>query len=311
MNMIKKYAKNKIMVTSLSLFLLLMFYFVPSKPEIEVEIIEENKNQIENIVYLLDEDNYLSQVITYVEKDDIQLLIEDKLNKLIKGEPTLEQFYSLIPKNTKINSVEIKENTVYIDFSKEILSINKYIEESMLESIVFSITEINGIDSIYISVDGETLKELPNSKKEINYPLTRKYGINKKYDLENFNNISKTTVYFLKEQNNYEYYVPVTKVSNTKAEKIDIIIQELKSIVNAQDELNSYVSNNVILENYNKENEKMDLVFNEYIFNDSNKQVILEEVQYMIASSIFENYDVNEVVFNTKNHRNIITIIKN
>ena len=311
MNMIKKYAKNKIMVTSLSLFLLLMFYFVPSKPEIEMEIIEENKNQIENIVYLLDEDNYLSQVITYVEKDDIQLLIEDKLNKLIKGEPTLEQFYSLIPKNTKINSVEIKENTVYIDFSKEILSINKYIEESMLESIVFSITEINGIDSIYISVDGETLKELPNSKKEINYPLTRKYGINKKYDLENFNNISKTTVYFLKEQNNYEYYVPVTKVSNTKAEKIDIIIQELKSIVNAQDELNSYVSNNVILENYNETNEKMDLVFNEYIFNDSNKQVILEEVQYMIASSIFENYDVNEVVFNTKNHRNIITIIKN
>ena len=36
--MIKKYTINKICVTSVSLFLILMFYLVPSTPESEVKI---------------------------------------------------------------------------------------------------------------------------------------------------------------------------------------------------------------------------------------------------------------------------------
>ena len=180
----------------------------------------------------------------------------------------------------------------------------------MIESIIYTITETNGINNIYINVDGEPLKELPNSKKELPYPLTRDYGINKKYDLTSFNDIDKTTIFFAKSNEEFTYYVPVTKISNTSSDKIDIIIEELKSPVNSQDNLNSYINNNVKLVSKEINNDKINLVFNNYIFCDINNKTILEEVKYIISESIFENYNVKEVSFSTENDKNIELMVK-
>ena len=225
--MIKKYAMNKIFVSTLIVGLLLLFYVVPS-PSFEVEIGEkDSKKELQNIVYLLDEDNYVSRVISYYEESDIEALIREKIKILINGDKSLGKFYSLIPKNTILKDVKVEKDSVYLNFNKEFLSVNKYLEESMIEAIVFSLTEINGINNVYINVDSKKLTKLPNSGREIPYPLTRSFGINKKYDLNSLNELDKTIVYFVKTCDEVEYYVPVTKVSNTSGSKIDIIIEEL------------------------------------------------------------------------------------
>lgn len=306
--MIKKWTINKIVVASVSLFLLFMFYLIPTKPNIETEVIEKEEVLKENVVYLLDEDNYVSRVVTYYDKTDIKDIIRNKIDTLTNSDK--KNFYPLIPKGTKLNDVKVEKDAVYLDFSSEILSVNKYIEEEMIEAIVYSVTEINGINSVYIAVDSKELKKLPNSLKELNYPLTRKYGINKKYNIDSFENIDTTTVYFSKSSDDDIYYVPVTYVTNTSGEKIDIIIEELKSSINSQDNLNSFVSNMVEVVDYNIDNDKFNLVFNEYIFGDLEKNVILEEVKYVISASIFENYDVKEVIFNTKDQKNVAEIVK-
>ena len=61
---------------------------------------------------------------------------------------------------------------------------------------------------------------------------------------------------------------------------------------------------------YNIDKDKFNLVFNEYIFGDLEKNVILEEVKYVISASIFENYDVKKIVFNTKDQKNVAEIVK-
>ena len=307
MIMIKKYALNKIAVATLCLILLGMFYFIPSSANIETNV-EENKNKTkENVVYLLDEDNYVSRVTTFYDEKDITEDIKKKLDILINGNEDINEFYPLIPKTTKINSVKVDKDSVYIDFNKDILKVNKYLEESMIESIVYTLTEINGIEKIYITIDQEKLTKLPNSNKELPYPLTRNIGINKEYNITSFDNIDKTTVFFLKENNDESYFVPVTKISNVEAEKIDIIIEELKSSVNAQNNLNGYITDNVELVSFNKTDDKIDLVFNSYIFTDNK---ILESVEYVISKSIFENYDVNEVTFSSEDKENIDTVKK-
>lgn len=308
MKMIKKWTINKIVVASVSLFLLVMFYLIPTKPNINTEIVEENNNLKENIVYLLDNDNYVSRVVTYYDKTDIVSIIKDKIDKLTNSD--IDGFYTLIPKNTILNSVKVEKDNVYLDFNSELLSVNKYISEEMIEAIVYSITEINGLNNIYITVDSKELKYIPNTTKEIKYPLTRKYGINKKYDIDSFNDIDNTTVFFSKSIDENIYYVPVTYITNTSSDKIDIIIRELTNSINSQDNLNSYVSSNIELLNYDIKDDKMNLVFNEYIFGDMESSVILEEVKYVIASSIFENYDVNEVVFSTKDKDNVAEFVK-
>ena len=308
--MIKKYAMNKIFVSTLIFGLLLLFYLVPS-PSFEVEINEKDGNkEFENVVYLLDDDNYVSRVISYYDETDIDKVIRNKINILINGDKNLDNFYSLIPKKTILKDISVNKDNVYLNFSKEFLNVNKYIEESMVESIVYTLTEINGINNVYINVDGEKFVMLPNSKKVIPYPLTRSFGINKKYDLDSLNDIDKTIVYFVKKNDSGEYYVPITKVSNLSSSKIDIIIDELKSTVNAQDNLSSFISDNVVLEENKIIDDKINLVFNEYIFSDSSKKTILEEVKYVVSQSIFDNLDVKEVIFSTKEHNNIVSIKK-
>ena len=308
--MIKKYAMNKIFVSTLIFGLLLLFYLVPS-PSFEVEINEKDYNkEYENVVYLLDDDNYVSRVISYYDETDIDKVIRNKINILINGDKNLDNFYSLIPKKTILKDISVNKDSVYLNFSKEFSNVNKYIEESMVESIVYTLTEINGINNVYINVDGEKFVMLPNSKKVIPYPLTRSFGINKKYDLDSLNDIDKTIVYFVKKNDSGEYYVPITKVSNLSSSKIDIIIDELKSIVNAQDNLSSFISDNVVLEENKIIDDKINLVFNEYIFSDSSKKTILEEVKYVVSQSIFDNLDVKEVIFSTKEHNNIVSIKK-
>lgn len=308
--MIKKYTINKICVTSVSLFLILMFYLVPSTPESEVKIDKSIGDKKEVVVYLMDKDYYLGRMIEYASYDNIVDLVNKKLDILINGSDELNSFSPIIPKNTKVNSIKVDKNNIYIDFSKDILNVSKYNEELMIESIIYTITDINGIDNIYLSINKEPLKILPKSNKEIPYPLNRGYGINKKYDLDSLNNITKTTVYFNKSYDDVEYLVPITKVMNTTSEKIDIIIEELKSIVNAQYNLNSYIPNDLEVVSHEVNDDKMNLIFNEFIL-DKEKLVVLEEVKYAIAQSVFDNYNVKEVVFSTKEKNNIATITKN
>ena len=311
MNMIKKYITNKIVVYTLILVLLALFYFFPSNDyNIDFEINNDNTEYESKIVYLLDDDNYVAQVISYFDSNSIVDDIKSKIEVLRDGDTSLDKFYALIPRTTILKSVKVDKDNVYLDFSKDLLSVNEYLEEAMIEAIVYSLTETNGINNIYINVDGNPLKELPNSKKELDYPLTREYGINKKYDITSFNDLNKTIIFFAKSDGENIYYVPVTKISNTVSEKIDIIIEELTSSVNSQDHLNSYISNNIKLVSSEINDDKMNLVFNNYIFSDKNEKVILEEVKYILSESIFENYDINEVIFNTESDKNIDRVVK-
>lgn len=306
--MIKKYIINKITVTTMCVILLGMFYLIPTN---KIEPEQEKTDKIKNIIYLLDEDNMLSQVTYFYTKETIKDQIKHNLELLINGIETNDIFYPLIPKNTKINDISIDKNNIYIDFNKEILNISKNKEEKMIEAIIYTLTEINGIENIYLSVEKESLTTLPNANKQIPYPLTREYGINKKYDLDNLKNINKTTIVFSKEIDDYNYYVPVTLINNNDDEKINIIIEELKSVIHSEKELNGYINNNLVLEDYEFNKDTLNLVFNEYIYDNIEEKTLLEEVKYIISESIFENYDVKKVVLDTKNEKNIAKIEEN
>ena len=55
-----------------------------------------------------------------------------------------------------------------------------------------------------------------------------------------------------------------------------------------------------LLSNFNN-NEILTLEFNDAIFNDMTEKTILEEVTYSISLSVFDAYDVKEVVFTNNN----------
>ena len=152
-----------------------------------------------------------------------------------------------------------------------------------------------------ILINGEILTKLPKSNISLPSTLDRSFGINKKYDVNNSKNITKTTIYYVNKYNELEYYVPVTKINNDTRDKIEIIIDELSSKSLYKTNLMSYLNSNTKVLSVNEQDNIMTIDFNEYIFNDINNKDILEEVIYTISLSIYDNYSVDEVIFKVNN----------
>ena len=108
--------------------------------------------------------------------------------------------------------------------------------------------------------------------------------------------ITKTTIYYIGENNDNYYYIPVTKIDNSGKDKIKVIIDELSSGPTYQGNLMSFMNLNTKLVDYEIKDRSMYLVFNDYILDNISKNV-MEEVIYTICLSVGDNYDVDEVIF--------------
>lgn len=302
--MIRRYAMKKLSITTLALIVILLYALFPVK---EKDVFEKNVTYIDNekldYVYLNDRYDYLTLSMIDINAETEEEKLKEKLEILIKNgkykDKIPKHFNAVIPENTKINSLTIKDNVVTVDFSKEILNVTKETEEKMIESIIFTLTENSSVNSVVIKVDGGVLDKLPNSKTYLPSPLTRKYGINKKYEINSLNNINCTTIFYMNEIDEETYYTPVSLFTNDTRDKVSIIIDELKSTSVYQDTLKSYLDANVSLTNYEEVDNIMYLVFNEGINTNLNED-ILESVKYTISASIKENYDVDDVIFKVK-----------
>ena len=295
---------KKILVASSLLVVLFMLYLIPTKKE--VEFAETNleyvyPNDLET-VYLLDSNDYVARVLISASNESSVSKALSLIDALIIGgkkENVIPNgFRSIMPSGTKVNDIKLEDGVLVINFSKDILDIDKKYEDKMIESLTYTLTSINGIDSIKLLVDGKELKKLPNSNKLLPTFLDKSYGINKIYEITNVGNIDSYTVYFVNSVNDNKYYIPVTKyVNDYKQDKIRIIIDELASSFTYQSNLSSFLNENTKLLNYEVIDKQIKLNFNDMIFSDITNNDILEEVVYTICLSINDSIDIDSVVF--------------
>ncbi len=305
--MLKKSALRRIMVSTLALIIVTVLYFFPT---------DDNNNQIAQKVeyvsvdntpiYLMNPDNYVVRTSIATKEKEPLALVKEMIDALTIGNEKQDyipkHFSSVIPENTKLLDVSLEDGLLKIDFSKEFLNTTKEMEEIMIEAIVYTLTEINGIDKIMIFVEGTKLEVLPQSNIKLPNTLDRSYGINKVYDITSLKDLTKTTIYYIGEFNDLIYYVPVTKIENDNGNnKIEIIIDELKSSPIYETNLMSYLASSVKLESYEELENQVILSFNNEIFDDFKEQNILEEVKYSISLSIEDTLNVEEVIFKVDN----------
>lgn len=302
--MLKNMTLRRVALATMLLFICFLFVLFPQsedKISLKGESIEYTNYHTTHEIFMVNKDNYVARTNVLLDEDSTENKVRGILEYLIIGgkkESSIPNgFRSIIPAGTEIRSVEIKEGLLKIDFSKEILEIDEALEEKMLESIIYSLTSIDGIKGILIYVEGDLLTVLPKTKTSLPSILTRNIGINKVYDLVDTKDITKTTVYYVGKNNDDYYYVPVTKVDNGGKDKIKVIIDELSSGPTYEDNLMSFMNLNTELLNYEIKEDNMYLTFNNYILDNLEEKSILEEVIYSISLSIADNYNVKEVVF--------------
>ena len=200
-----------------------------------------------------------------------------------------------LPENVKVKQISLEDKLITINFSKEFLEIPAELEERIIEGLTYSILDLDKVEGLKILVDNKSLTYYPQSKNKLPAVITKEIGINKKYDINSRNHINKVVIYYLENIDNQSFYVPVTKYINNEKEKIEVIVEELSSKYIYEDNLMSFIHNNLELLSYEEKENMMVLDFNQYLFDKEDK--ILEEVLYTLSYSVFDNYDVNCILY--------------
>lgn len=314
--MLKKGIMKRITISSLALLILLITYLFPTK--LETTPYKQNLSYTEaqkGSIYILNKENYVSRVNMVINNKETIAKVKEILNLLTiqskESEYLPSDFYGVIPKETKINTITLEEGLLKIDFSKEFLNTTRETERKMVESIVYSLTEIPEVKNILLFVEGSQLLELPFSKEKLPTLLNKDFGVNKIYDINTIKDTTKTTIYYGSKTNELFYYIPVTYVSNNQNEKIEIIIEKLKSSPIYESNLVSYLNANAEITNYEIKENEIKLSFNEYLLDGIENSTILEEVQYTIYLSIRDTYNVNQVEFSVHEGEKNVNLVIN
>ena len=299
--MIKNCVKRKLIITT---FALLVFLITLTFPKTEEEIKNVTITYTQNAsfpIYLLDKDEFVARTSISLKSTDVVKQAKELIammtidNASAAYIPNL--FAPILPKNTKVLSIDVQDTTLKVNLSQEFLNIPKGYEEKVLECLVYSLTELEGVDSILLYVEGDVLDTLPNTNEKLPLLLTRDIGVNKIYDLTNLKDVTKTTTYYIAKENDFSYYIPVTLLSNSDQNKVEIVIERLKTNPNIKTNLISYLSANTEIKSYELLEEEIALSFSPVLYEGIVNEDLVEEVKYSISLSLMDSLHVKNVTF--------------
>lgn len=291
-----KILKNIGIVLSVILVIQILFLF-PKKEEYITTI-----NTNESDIYLFDNNNYVSRVNIQVKSNNTYDLINEKI-ALMTQNNTLSYklrsgFTAPIPENTRLLDYHLNDGILVLNFSKELLNIDENLEEKMIEAIIYSMTSIKDINGITIKVNSKVLEKMEHSNKLLPEILDRSFKINKEFDSNSINDLKEVTIYYPASIDDFLYYIPITKITDDKNEKIEIIINELKSSTTYNTNFVEFINEETKLINYEFIDKSLILNFTDSIFTDINSKTIKEEITYAINSSIKDTYtNIDNVLY--------------
>ncbi|MBR2840694.1 MAG: GerMN domain-containing protein [Bacilli bacterium] len=302
--MLKKISIRKLLMAFAALFAMGLIYLLPDRdyklyPDEELEYTSSD-NKVS--AFLMDKDMYVSLTEVSVSENSTLKKAQELIKVLTigKGDSKLPNgFSAIIPPDTEVLSMDIDRDVLKVDFSKELLDVEESLEEKMIESIVYTLTSIDGVDKIIIYVEGDILTKLPKTKINLPSTLDKSFGINKEFNLTSTKDITDVTVYFINQINDNYYYVPVTKYLNDSRDKISIIVEELSIGFNPSSNLMSFMSDDAkLVSSVLDEN-----TFKLELEKNSSLDDVRDYIDKTLSLSICANYEVENVKINEEDRK--------
>ena len=248
----------------------------------------------------MDQNNYVARisVIKNDTEDEINYIIDTLTIGSITANYLPNGFTGIIPHNTKLIDYSLEDKLLKLNFSKEFLNVSKENEEKLIESLIYSLCELEGVAQIMIFVEGTSLTKLPQSQKSLPLILDKSYGINKIYNFDNIKDTSKTTIYYMGKYNDNIYYIPITKITNDTIEPVEVIVNELKSTPIYETNLISYLNASYELADYEILENSITLSFDNSMLANLHDEDINEKVRYTLSLSLRDTYNIENIVIN-------------
>ncbi|GGA17207.1 spore germination protein GerM [Paenibacillus marchantiophytorum] len=197
---------------------------------VTIDMMEENSSQM--TVYVKDAKGFVAPLSLGLPKS--VSVAKTTLEYMVVGGPVASLlpsgFQALLPKGTKIVSLNItSDKRAIVDFSKEFLNYDKQDERKILEAVTWNLTNFSSVEKVQLRVEGKDLKEMPQAKTPLDAPLARSMGINiEKAEDAEFGQSTPVTLYFLNQNDqNYKYYVPVTRLVKRTDDVATAVVNQL------------------------------------------------------------------------------------
>lgn len=188
-------------------------------------------------VYLLDRNEYLAPMSLRVDQQPANPVsgAEKAIAWMTANRQLADQlppgFVAVLPEGTKVNAVteNAAEQTISVDFAAPLPGIPASRERKVIEALVWTLTELPGIDKVKLSVGGLPIRSLPSSGLPVDAVLTRGLGIN----VEKGKDVQPTyamgvTLYFSSQTADGEgYFVPVTRLVNRQEDAAKAALEQL------------------------------------------------------------------------------------
>ncbi|WP_239615163.1 GerMN domain-containing protein [Cohnella mopanensis] len=188
-------------------------------------------------VYLLDRNGYLAPMS--LRLDDQSPSNQSSAQKAIAWMTVNQQlkdqlpqgFYAVLPEGTKVSSVteNQSEETVSVDFATPFPSIKATQERKVIEALVWTLTELPGINKVKLSIAGKPIRSLPASGLPVDTVLTRGLGINLQTtkDVQPSRSMGVTLYFSSRTADGEGYFVPVTRLIDRQPDVAKAALEQL------------------------------------------------------------------------------------
>jgi germination protein M len=188
-------------------------------------------------VYLLDQHGYLAPMSLRVdgESTSAEATVAKAIQWMTADKQRADQlptgFQAILPVGTELGSVteHLTDRTISVDFKSPFPEVPAAQERKVLEALVWTLTELPGIDKVKLSIAGQPLDVLPSSGLSVDPLLTRGLGIN----LETakgvqINRSMAVTLFFSSQSIDGEgYFVPVTRLIDRQENVTKAALEQL------------------------------------------------------------------------------------
>ena len=179
---------KKIIIVVILILALIIGGWIFFKQGQEEEVISEYKPEEEisdeqlrqTIVSLYFQNKSTNELVPEGRLIDVKLLLNEPyttLMQLLINGPKNEQLEKLIPDGTVINKIELKNDILYVDLSKEFIENHQggeELESNTIYSIVNTMTQLTEVNGVKILIDGEMDKSFKDGKIKFDDAFVRK-----------------------------------------------------------------------------------------------------------------------------------------
>lgn len=269
------------------------------------------KDTVSRELYLFDKNGFVvPQTVTVPKTVEVA---KQALEYLVDGGPITELlpngFRAVLPAGTMINGVNLKEDTIVVDFSKEFRNYSAEDEMKILQAITYTLTQFENIKKVKIQINGYDQTNMPVNGTPINEGTSRAGGINfDNGDIVDVMNSKAVTLYFLGQNGDNTYFVPVTRridknENNSYAATVKELIKGPNALTGLYTELHDDIA---LLEEPTYKNGVVTLNFNESILSSLQGTALSQNILNELVFSLTEQTGVESVAIKVNGEEKVL-----